>query len=117
MAADIISTPAMPQADISKSAMHMKVAKDKKSIQSAAQNFEALYMNEMMSYMFEGIETDGPFGGGRGEEIFRSLMIEQYGKKIAASGQTGISATLATEMLKMQEIQQNPHQGNKHVTA
>ena len=35
--------------------------------------------------MFSGISTDGPFGGGEGEEMFRSLMIDQYGKAIEAA--------------------------------
>ena len=30
--------------------------------------------------------TDGPFGGGQGEEMFRSLMIDEYGKQIEAQG-------------------------------
>lgn len=91
----------------------------KKMLQLTAKNFEALFMGEMMSHMFEGIETDGPFGGGRGEEVFRSLMIEQYGKNIAESGQTGIANVLQKEMLRLQEIQSNPHAstGVTHVNA
>ena len=30
--------------------------------------------------MFSGIKTDGMFGGGQGEQMFRSLMIDQYAK-------------------------------------
>lgn len=115
--ADGLIAPALPQADLARSASNAKAAKDKNAIQAAAKNFEAMYMNEMMSYMFEGIETDGPFGGGRGEEIFRSLMIEQYGKKMADSGQTGITQMMTKEMLRMQEERLNPRQGAAHVTA
>ena len=32
--------------------------------------------------MFSGIKTDGLFGGGQGEEMFRSMMIDQYGKQL-----------------------------------
>ncbi len=89
-----------------------------KPFAEAAKKFEALFMTEMLGHMYEGIETDGPFGGGRGEEIFRSLMIEQYGQKIASSGQTGLSKVLTREMLRVQELHDNPHAGAApHVNA
>lgn len=102
-----LSVPALPKTDFS--GLVKKAGQDKKSIHESAKNFEAMFMNEMMSYMFQGLETDGPFGGGHGEEVFRSLMVEQYGKKIAETGQTGIAASLEKEMLRMQEQQQNPN--------
>jgi Rod binding domain-containing protein len=82
--------------------------------QKAAQQFEALFVNEMMSHVYNGIEVNEYFGGGRGEEIFRSLMVEEYSKKIAESKQTKIGDMVAREMLKMQELQQNP---NKPLTT
>ncbi len=119
--AEILATPQMPQADAAQSAAMLKAAKNKKAVHEAAQKFEALFMNEMMSYMFEGLETNGPFGGGKGEEVFRSLMIEQYGDKASKSGQTGISVILEKEMLRLQELQQNPNKptasGDHHADA
>ena len=82
--------------------------KNVEKVKATAKNFEAMYVQEMMQHMWDGIETDGPFGGGKGEEVFRSLMIEQYGKLVADSGQTKIAAQLSREMLRMQEEQQNP---------
>ena len=118
---DVLTTPQMPQADAVQPAAMLKAAKNKKAVHEAAQKFEALFMNEMMSYMFQGLETGGTFGGGKGEEVFRSLMIEQYGTKVSQSGQTGISTTLEKEMLRMQELQQNPNKpvasGEHHVDA
>ena len=35
--------------------------------------------------MFSGIQTDGLTGGGQGEEMFRSMMINEYGKAIEAA--------------------------------
>ena len=42
--------------------------------------------------MFSGISTDGPTGGGQGEEMFRSMMIDQYGKAIEQRGGFGLAA-------------------------
>lgn len=106
MADALLATPALPKTD---PALLAEQAKNKKNTHQAAQKFEAMFMNEMMSYMFQGLETDSPFGGGRGEEVFRSLMVEQYSQKIADSGQTKITDMMQKEMLRMQEEQKNPN--------
>lgn len=90
------------------------MAKNKEQVHRAAKEFEAMFMTEMLNHMYAGVETDGPFGGGHGEEVFRSFMIEQYGKMVANSGNTKISDTLSREMLRMQEAQQNPHGNFRH---
>jgi peptidoglycan hydrolase FlgJ len=74
------------------------------SVRQAAQEFEAVFMNTMLSQMFAGLETDGPFGGGQGEEMFRSLLIEEYGSNIAAAGGIGIADDIARELLSLQEV-------------
>ena len=39
-------------------------AKDVASAKKAAQDFEAVFLNEFLGSMFQGIKTDGPLGGG-----------------------------------------------------
>lgn len=68
-----------------------------------AKDFEAVFINEMLGQMFEGIATDGPFGGGPGEAIFRSMMIDNYSKTIAAQGGFGLADTVKRELLHTQE--------------
>ena len=68
-----------------------------------AKDFEAVFINEVMGAMFEGVSTDGPFGGGPGETIFRSMMIENYSKTIAAQGGFGLAAAVKRELLHAQE--------------
>ena len=46
----------------------------------AAKEFESVFISQFLGSMFSGISTDGPTGGGEGEEMFRSLMVDQYGK-------------------------------------
>ena len=58
----------------------------------------------MLQQMFEGVETEGPFGGGHGEEMFRSLMTEAMGKQMAKKGGIGLSDTIQREILKMQGL-------------
>lgn len=82
--------------------------KDLEKIERTAQDFEAMFVAEMMKPMFEGIETDGMFGGGKGEEIFRGLMLQEYGKMMAETGQLGIADHVKAQMIQIQEEAQNP---------
>jgi flagellar protein FlgJ len=69
----------------------------------ASQSFEGVFISQMLGSMFEGIPTDGPFDGGPGEEMFRSLMVDEYGKQMASQGGIGLSQSIQSELLKMQE--------------
>jgi Rod binding domain-containing protein len=79
-------------------------AGDEAAARAAAKEFEAIFVAQMLQHMFAGIETDGPFGGGRGEEVFRSQMIDHYGQMIADSGGIGITDALTREILSLQEV-------------
>lgn len=74
-------------------------------IEFVAKEFEAVYISEMMKPMFEGIKTDGPFGGGKGEEIFRGILLQEYGKMMAETGQIGIADAVKDELIRMQGMQ------------
>ncbi|NIA69459.1 chemotaxis protein chel [Pelagibius litoralis] len=81
------------------------VTAEERAAMKAGEEFEALFIAEMLGPVFEGLKSDGMFGGGSGEEIYRSLMVQEYGKAIARSGGIGIAETVQREMLKMQEMQ------------
>lgn len=70
-----------------------------------AQKFEAQFLSAMLQQMFAGVETDGPFGGGHGEEMFRSIMTEAMGKEMARTGGIGLADTVQREILKMQGLE------------
>ena len=72
-------------------------------IKKAAQDYEGVFVSQMLGKMFEGISTDGMFGGGQGEQMFRSLMLDEYGKKIASQGGIGLADQVTRELLKHQE--------------
>lgn len=69
----------------------------------AAKEFESVFISQFVGAMFEGISTDGPFGGGQGEAMFRSLMLDQYGKQISDRGGFGLSDSITKALLKHQE--------------
>lgn len=72
-------------------------------MRETAQAFEASFLSQMLKPMFEGLETDGPFGGGDSEATWRSFLIDAMAKQAVKTGGIGLSDTVMSEMLKMQE--------------
>lgn len=71
----------------------------------AAEQVEGFFITMMIEAMFAGVETDGMFGGGHGEKVFRSLMFDEYGKAVARSGTLGLADSVLREILRLQEAQ------------
>jgi Rod binding domain-containing protein len=70
----------------------------------AAKEYEGVFISQFLGSMFEGISTDGPFGGGQGEAMFRSMMLDQYSKQIEAQGGFGLSEAMTKQLLAHQEM-------------
>ena len=75
-------------------------------VRRVAVEFEAVFIAQMMAPMFQGLETDELFGGGPGEDIYRSVLVEEYGKSIARAGGIGLSDAIQREILRIQEASQ-----------
>lgn len=75
----------------------------KEEAKEAAQDFEAFFMTKMMESMFDGISTEGMFGGGHAEKVYRSFLLNEYGKAMAKTGSIGVSDDIMSAILKMQE--------------
>ena len=72
------------------------------NMKKVAQNFEAMFLAQMMQPMVAEIGKDDPFAG-PGQDIWRSMQAEEYGKAMAKSGGIGIADAVLSEMIKMQE--------------
>ena len=48
----------------------------------SADEFEAIFISQLLKSMSVGIKSDGPFGGGHSEEIYRDLLNEQMGESV-----------------------------------
>ncbi len=75
-------------------------------VRRVAEEFEAVFIAQMMAPMFQGLETDELFGGGPGEDIYRSVLVEEYGKSIARAGGIGRADTIQRERLRLLEVAQ-----------
>ncbi len=77
--------------------------KNMEQIRKVARDFEAVFISQMLQPMFENISAEAPFGGGHGEDVWRSMQVQEYGKAISQSGGIGVADAVMREMIKMQE--------------
>lgn len=97
---DPIALPGAPLPSAATSSAH---AASQDPIRRVAEEFEAVFLAEMLEPMFEGLETEGLGGGGMGEEIFRPLLIEHYAAALSRAGGVGVADSIVRELVRMQQ--------------
>jgi Rod binding domain-containing protein len=73
---------------------------------TAAQEFEAVFLNRMFDEMFTGIDGEGPFGGAGGAGIWRSFLTDEYAKSFARAGGIGLADDVYRSLIALQEAAQ-----------
>ena len=69
-----------------------------------AEDFEAVFLNNMFQQMFTGIEGDGPFGGKGSSGVWRSFLTDEYAKSFAKKGGIGLADHVYKAMMQQQEV-------------
>lgn len=94
--------PAAPNAKVA-AMTPAELASAHARIDKSAHDFEASFLSIMMGQMFEGVKAT-TFGGGEGEDAFKSFLTDAMAKAMTKHGGIGISKMMTTEMLKMQGL-------------
>ncbi len=81
-----------------------KATTSKAKAREAAQDFEAVFLNNMLEQMYTGIDGDGPFGGSGAAGVWRSFMTQEYAKSFAKAGGIGVADSVYQTLLAQQEI-------------
>ena len=71
---------------------------------AAAEKFEAFFLTQFVDLMMQSLPSDGMFGGGPSEKIFRSMLAEQYANQLSAAGGFGLADQVQREILRLQEV-------------
>jgi flagellar protein FlgJ len=65
---------------------------DKSSeLYKVSQEFEAIFIKQMLNVMRKSVSKTGLLDGGMAEEIFEDMLYDEYAKKMAESGSFGIA--------------------------
>lgn len=77
-----------------------------------AQGLESNFFSTMIGTMLEGVQGEGMLGtAATGQDSWRSMLVQQYGQNITASGGIGLAPAVYREMLRHQELR--PHASNE----
>jgi peptidoglycan hydrolase FlgJ len=76
-------------------------------LRKQAEDLEGVFLNLLTKEMFATAKSDNGFGGGFGEETWRSMQAEQLANTMAQNGGLGIADDLLGDMIALQEANQN----------
>jgi Rod binding domain-containing protein len=99
------ATPALaPAATAALAGLNLKpAAGNVAKARAAAEDFEAVFLNSMFQQMFANV-GNGPFSGGPGASIWRSLLTDEYAKSFVKAGGIGIADHVQRQLLAQQEV-------------
>ena len=78
----------------------------KEQARKSAEEFEAVFINQMLSTMFEGVGENDYFGGSYETDTYRGLLTETYADAISKSGGLGIADNIMRELISLQEMEE-----------
>jgi len=64
---------------------NLKDVKGKDGLMKAAQEFEAVFITKMMDVMDSTVERSDFLGGGKNEQMFKSMMNQEVARSIASN--------------------------------
>ncbi|HOP40998.1 MAG TPA: rod-binding protein [Geobacteraceae bacterium] len=74
--------------------------KQKAALKQVTREFEALFVGLMLKSMRSTVATDSLTGGGRGEEVYRSLLDQEYAMEIARGEGLGLGTMLEEQLAR-----------------
>lgn len=100
---DPLAEPARPIATLAPPRLpRVSAATDGAAMRRVAQEFEAVFLAQMLKPMFADAEAEAPFGGGPAEEIWRSVQLDEIAKSITRSGGIGLASAVERELVRLQ---------------
>ncbi|RZA07749.1 MAG: hypothetical protein EOP02_37140 [Proteobacteria bacterium] len=76
-------------------------------LRKQAEELEGVFLNLLTKEMFATAKSENGFGGGFGEETWRSVQAEQLANTMAQGGGLGIADQILGDMIAIQEANQN----------
>ncbi len=85
--------------------LDQKKIRDVKKIRELSEDFEAIFMQIVLKSMRQAVQKSGLIDGGNGEEIFRSMLDQEYAKSFASQRSTGLADAIERHLLGVQAMQ------------
>lgn len=101
---DLVPSPALTRPVLPS----LPMAGSSDDVRRVAEDFEATFLARMLQPMFEGLSTDGPFGGGNAEATWRGFLVDAMARQVTQSGGIGLADHVQRELLSLQTLPANP---------
>lgn len=82
--------------------------KEKVAARKAAREFEGLFVGMMLKSMRETVGKDMLAGKGQSDEIYRSLLDQEYAKAVVEQGGLGLAKMIEEQLIKRPDMQRRP---------
>lgn len=70
------------------------------ALKKTSQDFEALFIGMMLKSMRSTVGKDSLTGGGHGEEVYRSMLDQEYAQEAAKGGALGLCRGLEEQLVR-----------------
>jgi flagellar protein FlgJ len=79
---------------------------DEKRLEKACQEFESIFIHQMMKTMRQTVPQTGFMGEGTERNIFQALFDEEMSKTIGKSGRLGLGKVIYNQMMRRFKTQE-----------
>ena len=83
-------------------------ARTRVQLRKSAEDFEAIFLEIVLKSMRESVQKSGLVDGGNAEDIYRSMLDSEYAKTLAAQRNTGLSASIESQLLASAGLTKEP---------
>ncbi len=78
----------------------MPTGKEAAAVKKVSKEFETLFIDMMLKSMRESVGKDKITDGGHGEEVYRSMLDQEYAKSLTERGGLGLAAIFEGQLAK-----------------
>lgn len=82
--------------------------KETAAARKAAREFEGLFVGMMLKSMRETVGKDILAGKGQSDEIYRSMLDQEYAKAVVEQGGLGLAKTIEEQLINHPDKKQRP---------
>jgi Rod binding domain-containing protein len=107
------AAPPPPSADPGRARKKM----DEKKLRQAGEDFEALFINQLLQGMRRTVFKSKILGDAPGKEVYQSLFDRELSKKMAHQGGLGLGKIMVQKVLEKESRKSSPPTGALQPTA
>ncbi|MDY0870539.1 rod-binding protein [Dongia rigui] len=101
---DLSTSPVMMDPRLQATPGVKQMPRNAAGIAKVAEDFEAFFAGLVFDQISSDVEPDPVTGGGEGEDMFKGLLNQEYGKAIARTHSLGIADIVQKQLLQIQEV-------------